>query len=401
MNVTHESSPWAASLDDRFPQATGTLNYRFVIVGAGIVGVAHALTLADELKRSESKDRILLLDAGLVFSGISHLQAGMITRTFDKRYDEILDEEGEDALIHRFGAGYEAQQYLFDLIGRFGGACGFNMGASRYGAYDDGESQESLAGLWRGAAVAKTGADLVQSAIGADSPFARYMLFPEEGNYNPALFAYNALTSELGQYIDVRANSPVQSIEVQDEQVLLKTRLATIIASKVVLATAKPTLLSCEQLDQLFSTEWVASVALKYNTPLNLKPELNYFDTPWINTFRIVDGNTLLLLGEGPNLDEGESKESYIEDLLAFATEHFGAEFVVSRVWCGGLVDTDDQMPIGGEHPDHAGRVHLALGTGGTGNVNAFVLALMNAARMLGREPVEFDSLFNVERFIR
>jgi len=389
-------SYWANTATASFPEAEGNLTYDFVIVGGGIVGFIHAMLLA------ERGLKVLVVERGKIMACISRDQAGMITRTFDSRYDEDLDTKGPFVLKARFDAAKFAQKRLFALVRRMGGDCDFRAGRSWYGAYTDKISRDSLKGLWRGLSVSGVAAKLKSSKITRATPFAKFMEFTEEGNYNPVKFVMNALNSDIGvQFIDVREESPLQSIEVHGDYVRLTTPKATITAKKVVLATGGPSILT-EGLEHLFQPEWCASVALRYTRKLQLNTSCNFFDTPDITTFRAVDERTLLLLGGGPDLNDPEDRErkdKCIADLLKFANTHFGSSYTVLNQWIGPLIDTEDRMPVGGDHPNYPGQIFLALGTGGTGNVNGSLLGLMNTARMVGEKPVWFDGLFNVSRF--
>jgi glycine/D-amino acid oxidase-like deaminating enzyme len=395
MNLKIESV-WTNKKAPQFCELNADQSADVVVIGAGIVGVLHAILLAQKGRK------VVLIDAGRVMDGISKAQGGTITRTFDARYDNILDHEGATVLQERFWAAALGQKWLIDTVRQVGGDCDLRVGDSDYGAYSNiSRSLTSLHGLWRGIKVANAGAELLENQqMSAANPFGAMMRFRDEGSYDPVRFALNAL-AHFRDHISVYENSPVMRIRATSRGVMVRTSKARISAEHVILATGEPTIYG-KGLKRLFKYEWCQSVVLKYDDELALSENRNYFDTPWINTFRKLDSHTLLLLGAGPNLKKGEPDEEYAQALIAFARKHkFGKDFHEVRRWSHHLVDTKDGMPIAGRLSQLRfwGRVTLALGGGGTGNVNGALMAIMNVSNIVDGSAVYYDRLFNVSRF--
>jgi glycine/D-amino acid oxidase-like deaminating enzyme len=380
----------------RFRKAKGEKTTSVVIIGAGIIGVLHAVRLA------ECGVECILIDGGRVMQGISLHQSGMQTRTFDERYDDILKREGAGLLEERFGIAARAQQWLMATVARVGGECSFRIGDSDYGAYNEKVNLDSLYGLWEGASVANTGAQLLENqVVTSENPFTAMMRFPQEGSYNPVRFAHNALR-HYKDMITVFENSPVESVRVRNGNVVVGTADATIYAGHVILATAEPRLLG-KGIKRFFYKNWCLSLVLKFPKTVSIPYNRNFFDTPTINCFRRLDDNMVILLGEGPNLSKNEDEEVYLEQLLKLARQLFGNDFEIARKWAAYYVETKDGMPIGGAHPkpQYSEHITLALGGGGTGNVNGSLLAQMNVQRILtGRHDPEYD-LFDIARFFK
>jgi glycine/D-amino acid oxidase-like deaminating enzyme len=387
----------------RYPELIGHQEADVIVVGAGIVGIAHALLLA------ELGCQVVIVDQGRIGLGTTQEQARMITRAFDEPFDRLADRYGIEKLKQLFQISNLAQKSLYSYIGRHRLDCDFLHCHSDFGAYRSNE--QSLRSMWSAIKGIDEGTVLLtgKKASVAYERFAELIRFRNEGTYNVLKFINESLKRKKARrFIRVFEQSQVTDVSVSRSQVTVSTERGDVRAPHCVIATGSPGLLT-EEFTEIFHPVFqdsTVSAVVRYDEPHGYRTNINRFDTPYVNCWRAIDPRTLHVTGMGlcPEKETWNDGDDPLEALLRFVDSYLGRGYEVTHTWSSRetrkpIIDTKDGLMVAGPHPYFPRQVTLSLGAGGTGNVNAFIAANVNVGRIFFGEENPFGQLFDINRF--
>jgi glycine/D-amino acid oxidase-like deaminating enzyme len=354
----------AASLDGRVDVA---------IVGAGVTGCSAARRLA------EGGLRVRVHDARGVAEGASGRNGGFALGGGAARYDVARETYGADKAASYWRWTEEALDRLAELAGD---------ALTRPGSYRlaaDDEEREGIELEYE--ALREDGFDaewLDDVPGGAAGRFKGAILHPHDGSIQPARFVRRlaALAVEAGA--EIREHERVADV-------------GALAADRVLVATdGYGHGLVPELADLIWPTrgQVIASEPLDrvlYDRPHYARQGFDYWQ-------QLPDGRILLggfrdtsILDELTDVEE--TTPAIQSSLESFLHELAGEEVAVTHRWAGIFGLTQDMLPLVGPVPGHDGRVWVAGGYSGHGNVLGFACGELVADAMLGRESPQLELL--------
>ena len=206
-----------------------------LVVGAGFSGMSTALHL------SEQGVSVVVLESHSVGFGGSGRNAGLVNAGVWQTPDYVVEQLGEEAGNHFNQALYDSPSLVFDLINRYqidcqGKRCGTINIAHSASAVDYLQSRcQQLQKL--GAEVRFIDGD--RSSAMSGSSYYRHggILDPNAGTIQPLSYARGLAKAAIGQGAQLFQNTPLVSLERDDNRWLAKSPNGQVSAEKVVLAT--------------------------------------------------------------------------------------------------------------------------------------------------------------------
>jgi gamma-glutamylputrescine oxidase len=343
------------------------------IVGAGVTGCSAALRLA------QGGLRVRVHDARGIAEGASGRNGGFALGGGAARYDVARETYGVDRAASYWRWTKDALDRLAELAGD---------ALNRTGSYRLAADEEEREGiLLEYEALREDGFEaewLDDVPGGAAGRFRGAILHPEDGAIQPARFVRRlaALAVEAGA--EIREHDPVEDVDALD-------------ADRVLVATdGYGHGLVAELADLIWPTrgQVIASEPLDrvlYDRPHYARQGFDYWQ-------QLPDGRILLggfrdtsILDELTDVEE--TTPAIQSSLESFLHELAGAEVAVTHRWAGIFGLTQDMLPLVGPVPGHDGRVWVAAGYSGHGNVLGFACGELAADAMLGREAPHLELL--------
>jgi gamma-glutamylputrescine oxidase len=361
--------------DPTVPRSATTLDGRVdvAIVGAGVTGCSAALRLA------EAGLRVRVHDARGIAEGASGRNGGFALGGGAARYDVARETYGAEQ-----AAAY--WRWTEDALDRMAELAGDSL--RRPGSYrlaGDEEEREGI--LLEYEALREDGFEaewLDDVPGGAAGRFRGAISHPGDGALQPARFVRRvaALAAEAGA--EFREHDPVGDVDALDaDRVLVATDgyghgLVSELADAVW--PTRGQVIASEPLDELL-----------YDRPHYARQGFDYWQ-------QLPDGRILLggfrdvsILDELTDVEE--TTPTIQSSLESFLHELVGREVKVTHRWAGIFGLTQDMLPLVGPVPGHDGRVWVAGGYSGHGNVLGFACGGLVADAMTGRESPQLELL--------
>jgi glycine/D-amino acid oxidase-like deaminating enzyme len=354
----------AATLDGRVDVA---------IVGAGVTGCSAARLLA------EGGLRVRVHDARGVAEGASGRNGGFALGGGAARYDVARETYGVDKAASYWGWTHEALDRLAELAGD---------ALTRPGSYRlaaDDEEREGIQLEYE--ALREDGFEaewLDDVPGGAAGRFKGAILHPHDGSIQPARFVRRLAALAIEAGAEIREHDPVADIDALDaDRVLVATDgyghgLVPELAD--LIWPTRGQVIASEPLDRVL-----------YDRPHYARQGFDYWQ-------QLPDGRILLggfrdtsILDELTDVEE--TTPAIQSSLESFLHELAGEEVAVTHRWAGIFGLTQDLLPLVGPVPAHDGRVWVAGGYSGHGNVLGFACGELVADAMLGRESPQLELL--------
>jgi len=363
-------------LEDPTPARTnGKLDGRVdvAIVGAGVTGCAAALRLA------EAGLRVRVHDARSVASGASGRNGGFALRGGAARYDVARETYGAE----RAAAYWRWTENALDRIAELAGDALQRPGSYRLAG--DEEEREGI--LLEYEALREDGHNaewLDDVPGGAAGRFHGAISHPRDGSIQPARFVRRLATRATAAGAEIRENDRVEDLEALE-------------ADRVLVATdgyghgLVPELadLVWPTRGQVIASEPLDSVL--YDRPHYARQGFDYWQ-------QLPDGRILLggfrdvsILDELTDVEE--TTPAIQSSLESFLHELAGRKVAVTHRWAGIFGLTQDMLPLVGAVPGRDGRVWVAGGYSGHGNVLGFACGELVADAMLGRDAPHLELL--------
>jgi gamma-glutamylputrescine oxidase len=361
--------------DPTAPRSATTLDGRadVAIVGAGVTGCSAALRLA------EAGLSVRVHDARGIAEGASGRNGGFALGGGAARYDVVRETYGAE----RAAAYWRWTEDELDRMARLAGDSLRRPGSYRLAG--DEEEREGILleyeALREDGFVAEWLDDVPGGAAGR---FHGAISHPGDGALQPARFVRRlaALAAEAGA--EFRERDLVEDVDALD-------------ADRVLVATdGYGHGLVPELADAIWPTRGQVIVSeplddVLYDRPHYARQGFDYWQ-------QLPDGRILLggfrdvsILDELTDVEE--TTPTIQSSLESFLHELVGRKVKVTHRWAGIFGLTQDMLPLVGPVPGHDGRVWVAGGYSGHGNVLGFACGGLVADAMTGRESPQLELL--------
>jgi glycine/D-amino acid oxidase-like deaminating enzyme/nitrite reductase/ring-hydroxylating ferredoxin subunit len=390
MKVPNSSkSLWIATeAGSRFPSLKSDLAVDVAIVGGGITG----LTAATLLKRAGLS--VAVIEAERVAEGVSGHTTAHLTEAFDRSYEDLIIDFGEDGARRAAESGRAALVRIAGFVREESIDCDF----TRLPAFQYTEDARMLAEFEaERAAAARIGVKLsLTHNVPLPFPVAGALRLDNQAQFHVRRYLLPLALAIPGGGSHVFEQTRVVDVE-DGTPCRVMTETATVTARDVIVATHVP-------LDSLLLQAKIASYR-SYVLALRLKsgavaPAGLFWDTEnpyhYIRSQATDKGPLLLVGGEDHKTGQEEDTVGCFEALVDFASHRFPVTSVAYR-WSAQVIEPVDGLPFIG--PDLASRhVYVATGFSGTGMTLGTLAGMMNSDLILGRENPWTD-LYDANRF--
>jgi glycine/D-amino acid oxidase-like deaminating enzyme len=349
------------------------------IVGAGITGCSAALRL------SEGGLRVRVHDARGVAEGASGRNGGFALRGGSARYDIARATYGGD----RAKAYWLWTEEKLDRLAEFGGDALRRTGSYRLAA--DEEERDAIELEYEALREDGIEAEWLDDVPGAAAgKFHGAIAHPRDGAIQPARFVRRLAARAAEAGAEFREHEAVEDVDALD-------------ADRVLVATdGYGHGLVSELADLIWPTRGQVIVSAPLDETLYDRP--HYARDGFDYWQQLPDGRIVLggfrdvsILDELTDVEEltltiQTSLESFLHELV-------GREVEVTHRWAGIFGLTQDALPLVGPVPGRDGRIWVAAGYSGHGNVLGFGCGELVADALLGDVSSPQLELFDPVRF--
>ena len=360
-----------------------------VVVGAGYTGLSAALTLAREGCST------VVLEAGTPGQGASTRNGGMCGDRLKPGYRELVDRCGSAqalALVHEAG---EALSFLFAFVADEGIDCALSRvgrfaGAIKPGHYEAMAREAEALRRDAGCDIQVVPSSEVQRYVATDAYCGGWMM-PSHGGLHPARFHRGLLNRVKAAGAQVLGQTPVSTINREDDATRLTTPRGTITARRVIVATNGYTGAESPDLTRRvipITSHMIATEPMQADKVRALIPggRMIVDSNRLLTYFRPSPDGTRILLGGRASFGEIPLAES-----ARRLRGHLGrlfpalAEVRVDHVWTGYVAYSFDRLP----HLGQRNGVTYAMAYCGSGVVLSTWLGRKAALTALGRKEGE------------
>lgn len=230
--------PWYDTCKEASPATemlTDTVETDVSIIGAGVMGLSTALSLA------ESGCRVAVLEADDIGAGASGRNGGLIVpimRTKPETILKVLGKKGE----YLIKTVIDSADAVFDLVNRYAIACdpvrnGFLQPVHARSKVSDVEMAAASWSRW-GAACGYMGAAETASCLGTDTYYGA-LFEPGGGAVNPLAYTRGLARAAISMGADVYVRSPVtRAIRRRDKRWRLVSGKGSVLSKTVVQCTS-------------------------------------------------------------------------------------------------------------------------------------------------------------------
>ncbi|MEU9294380.1 FAD-binding oxidoreductase [Streptomyces sp. NPDC048266] len=385
-------SGWAESPADPAPALQGGIHCDVAVVGGGYAGMAAALRLV------ERGVDVVLLEAGHCGTGASSRNAGQLTGApaGDPEMLSALYPRRFPRLVH---LAEGAVRFTEELMVRLDTDCEYRPTGNIGAAVSKGQLRKARR---KTRILKKAGADAEfgdARDLGLPDSFLGGVYERAGGLLNPGAFAFGIREALLRSGARVFEGTPVQAVDPEGAQVVVRTAGGHVRAERVVLATnaysralaatpsrlAAPVFVSLVESEpiepgRLEATGWTsgAGIATQHNLMESYRP------TP---RGTVVFGVRRLQPGRGA-VREREPDTVVVTDLARGFHARFPSlrDIAPQRAWGGWVALTPSWLPVAGEA---VRNVFYVIGCNGHGLAQAPYLGTLLADRLAGDETHE------------
>jgi len=364
---------WLQEPSPARPETTVDGRADVAIVGAGVTGCAAARRLA------EAGLRVRVHDARGIAEGASGRNGGFALGGGAARYDVARETYGAERAASYWGWTRDALDRLAELAGD---------ALTRPGSYRLAGDEEEREGIrLEYEALREDGFEaewLDDVPGGAAGRFHGAILHPHDGSIQPARFVRRLASLAVAAGAEIREHDRVEDVDALDaDRVLVATDgyghgLVPELAD--LIWPTRGQVIASEPLDRVL-----------YDRPHYARQGFDYWQ-------QLPDGRILLggfrdtsILDELTDVEE--TTQAIQSSLEAFLHELAGAPVQVAHRWAGIFGLTQDMLPLVGPVPGHDGRVWVAGGYSGHGNVLGFACGELVADAILGHASPQLELL--------
>jgi len=343
------------------------------IVGAGVTGCSAARRLA------EAGLRVRVHDERGIAEGASGRNGGFALGGGAARYDVARETYGADRAASYWSWTHDALDRLAELAGDALRPTG------SYRLAADEEEREGIRLEYEALRTDGFEAEWLDDVPGgAAGRFQGAILHPHDGSIQPARFVRRLAALATAAGAEIREHDRVDDVEALDaDRVLVATDgyghgLVSELAD--LIWPTRGQVIASEPLDRVL-----------YDRPHYARQGFDYWQ-------QLPDGRILLggfrdtsILDELTDVEE--TTPAIQSSLESFLHELAGAPVAVTHRWAGIFGLTQDMLPLVGPVPGRDGRIWVAGGYSGHGNVLGFACGELVADAMLGREAPHLELL--------
>lgn len=350
------------------------------VVGGGVTGCTAALRLA------EGGLRVRLHEARGIAEGASGRNGGFALRGGAARYDVARETYGVD----RAAAYWRWTEEALDRLAELAGDALRRPGSYRLAA--DEEEREAIRLEYEALREDGIAAEWLDDVPGAAAgKFHGAISHPGDGSIQPARFVRRLAARAAEAGVDVREHDVVEDVDALE-------------AERVLVATDG---YGHGLVDELADLIWPTRGQVVVSAPLDevLYDRPHYARQGFDYWQQLPDGRVLLggfrdvsIMDELTDVEE--TTPTIQSSLESFLHELVGAEVEVTHRWAGIFGLTQDMLPLVGPVPGRDGRVWVAGGYSGHGNVLGFACGRLVADALLGDTSSPQLELMDPGRFV-
>ena len=355
------------------PALTAPATYDVVVAGGGLVGLLTGVLLA------RAGRQVAVLEARRVGDGTSGHTTAKVSLLQGTRLSQILRTNGPSLVRDYVTANQEGQAWLRDFC-KVHDVAYQERPAYTYATSRPGElrvrAELSVAGL---AGLDATWEDTTELPY----PVRGAVHLPDQMQLHP-LELMDALVAELvAEGGDLFEGTRVTDVSHRNDKVTVTTEHAEVTADHVVLATSQPILRRHGYFARLHPQRSYAAALRSPRVPKGMylsadSPSRSVRSHP-------VGGEELLLVGgNGHITGRTASEAAKVEDLVAWAREHFGGE--VTHTWSAQDHESVTALPYVGPMSPGNKAVWVATGFDKWGFAAAPAAALLLTKSILAEE---------------
>lgn len=349
------------------------------VVGGGVTGCTAALRLA------EGGLRVRLHEARGIAEGASGRNGGFALRGGAARYDVARETYGAERAV----AYWRWTEEALDRLAELAGDALRRPGSYRLAA--DEEEREAIRLEYEALREDGIAAEWLDDVPGAAAgKFHGAISHPGDGSIQPARFVRRLAARAAEAGVDVREHDPVEDVDALE-------------AERVLVATdGYGHGLVAELADLIWPTRGQVVVSaplgeVLYDRPHYARQGFDYWQQ--LPDRRVLLGGFRDVSIMDELTDVEETTPTIQSSLESFLHELVGAEVEATHRWAGIFGLTQDMLPLVGPVPGRDGRVWVAGGYSGHGNVLGFACGELVAGALLGDTSSPQLELLDPARF--
>lgn len=357
----------------------------FLIIGGGITGLMTAWNLMQAGKKP------IIVEADRIGSGVTGYTTAHLNVSVDTEYGEVANGHGKEAA--KLMA--EAVQLAIELVGQVDKAHNLGANYKKLKAYIYAETTDQILELQqelKAAREAGVQAEEIEDNAGLPYPTAMMVRFDNNARFHPLKFLYGLAEVLRSAGVQIYEQSRVEKHTEKDDHVEITLATGAMVrAKKVVLATHSPIFMHPVHTRMAPYRSYAIAVRTKKPVPDNL-----YYDMrdPY-NYVRKEEDDVVIIGGADHKTGQTEDETTHLENLKAWAEEHFGiAEYLAS--WSAQVFEPADRLPFIGKSVTHK-RIYYGSGYSGDGTLWGTFAGYLLSDLLLEKEN-KFEKLFSPAR---
>lgn len=393
-NSGHSQSVWMEFRLPSFPPLDSDMNADVCIVGAGIVGLTCAYTLAKEGKS------VIVLDQGPVAGGQTARTTAHLTWVLDDRYYNLEKFFGEDGARLAAESHCAAIDYIEKIIREEEIDCDFER-INGYLFVPPENSKDILDKEF--IAIQKTGKEIIKAAR---APFSSSfdtgpcLHFPRQAQFHILKYVQGLIQAILKYDGKIFSNTHVNHFEEGSSCVVSTQSGAKITSQSVIVATCTPInnrfFIHTKQAP--YRTYVIAASLPKGSVPKGL-----YWDTAdpyhYIRIQKhLSDPNLdwLIVGGEDHKTGQDQQIDTKYDDLEKWAKKRLPMIDKIQYRWSGQVFEPIDSLAFIGRNPRDK-NIYIATGDSGNGMTHGTIAGILIPDLILGKAN-PWESLYDPSR---